>query len=202
MKHRLHPGPRHLALALLLAAPMGLASAGPAWAQSKRLKPQAAQIALGNLPLRAMWALESNDLKTLAKLSHSKGIRFSPGIFAAPTDRTFTPAQIRTLDKRGPIKWGSQDGSGDVITIDWNGFRRQLWERDFSVGKLTFNTFTRRGNTRNNLRQAYSDAIFVESYVPYSPKYGGMDWGSLWMIWKREGGRWKLRGLARDYWTT
>lgn len=197
MQHQLRSRSLRLALPLLVGAPL----LAPSPAQAL-LKPQAAQIALGNLPLRAMWALESNDLKTLANLAHSKGIRFSPAVFAAKTDRTFTPSQIRTLNKRGPIKWGTADGSGDAIVLDWNGFRRdQLWQRDFTVGKLTFNTFTKRGNTINNLRQAYTDAIFVESYVPYSPKNGGMDWGSLWMIWKREGGQWKLRGLARDYWT-
>jgi hypothetical protein len=167
------------------------------------MKPQSAQTALGNLPMRAMRAIKSNDLATLARLAHSSGVRFSPGAFVEKTDLTFSPAQIRRLKKRGAMLWGTRDGSGDPIRLTWAGYRREfLWTRDFSRGKLAFNTFTHRGNRMNNLREAYADAIFVESYLPGTEKYGGMDWNSLWMVWKKEGGKWKLRGVANDYWTT
>lgn len=178
-------------------------AASPACAQSPLLKPQEAQVALGSLPMRAMWALESNDLPTLAKLAHSKGVRISPGAFAEKDDKTFSPAQIRRLNRGTKYLWGSYDGSGDPIRLSWAAYRREfLWNHDYSKGKLSFNTFTHRGNRANNLSQAYTDAIFVESFVDSTPEPGGINWGSLWTIWKRENGTWKLRGLANDYWTT
>jgi hypothetical protein len=167
------------------------------------LKPQSAQVALGSLPMRAMWALESNDLPTLAKMAHSKGVRFSPYVAPEAGDKRFTPRQIRTLNRGNKYLWGSYDGSGDPIRMSWAAYHKSfVWPRDFSKGKLSFNTFTHRGNTINQLKSAYPGAIFVESYLPGAdPKYGGMDWAGLWTIWQREGKAWKLAGIAHDQWT-
>lgn len=194
---------RNLIPVFLLALP--LMPAQPTRAAEKLMKPQSAQVALGNLPMRAMWALESNDLKTLSKLAHSNGIRFSYDVYADDADKTFKPAQIRTLDKRAPAYWGGYNSeAGEPQKASWAQYRRyHLWARDFSKGKLSFNTFAKRGNKINNLRAAYTDAIFVEAYLapkPYVPGKLTQEniWAGLWMIWKREGQQWKLRGLARD----
>lgn len=176
----------------------------PAPALAALLAPQSAQVALGNLPTRAMWALESNDLKSLSKLAHSSGIRFSTEVHVAKSDKTFTPAQIRTLNRRGPIDWGLYDAEADApFSLTWANFRRRyLWQRDFSKGALSYNTFSQRAGKMNNLRESYTDAIFVESFVDSAPyvqgKPLGPQWASLWMIWKREGKQWKLRGIAMN----
>ena len=186
-------------LALLLSSPVLQTRA------AELMKPQSAQVALGNLPLRAMWALESNDLKTLSKLAHSNGIRFSDTVSASDSDVTLKPAQIRKLNTLPPLFWaGFSEDENAPKKINWAKYRpSHLWARDFSKGKLSFNTFVKRGQKINNLREAYTDAIFVESYIAPKPYVPGKlteenIWAGLWMMWKREGKTWKLRGLARD----
>ena len=196
MRQKLRP--RHFIPAILLSLPALSTRA------AELMPAQSAKVALGNLPMRAMWAIESNDLKTLANLAHSNGIRFSYDVYADDADVTLKPAQIRQLGKLPPRYWGSYSEAGDPVKSSWADYRHyHLWKRDFSTGKLSFNTFVKRGNKINNLRDAYTDAIFVEAYLapkPYVPgKFTKENiWAGLWMIWKREGKQWKLRGLARD----
>ncbi len=149
-------------LALILGAT--ILSTSAAFAQSKLMPSQSAKVALGNLPMRAMWAIESNDLTTLSKLAHSKGIRFSSVVYVDKDDLNFLPAQIRKLGNGKKYQWGTYVESGEPESSSWNNYRKYyLWARDFSKGKLSFNTFKERGGKINNLRESYTDAIFVES---------------------------------------
>jgi hypothetical protein len=54
----------------------------------------------------------------------------------------------------------------------------------------------------SQLKRFYPRAILVQFHSPgRDPKYGGMDWRSLWLVWNRSGKTWKLVGIANDEWT-
>jgi hypothetical protein len=59
------------------------------------------------------------------------------------------------------------------------------------------------GNSLYNLREVYPGATIVEFNTPGTdPKYGGMDWRSLWVVLERYQDRWVVVGLVRGAWTT
>jgi hypothetical protein len=58
------------------------------------------------------------------------------------------------------------------------------------------------GNTPPNLAQVYSGDAIVEFNTPGSdPKYGGMDWRSLWVVLRRLEDRWVVVGIVHGAWT-
>lgn len=170
------------------------------------LLPQAAQRAVGARSLAVVRALKNRDTKMLSLYVDAKrGLRFSPYVFAAKSDKVFSILQVRHLNRnKTRYLWGSYDGSGDPIRLTWNDYRKTfIYSRNFFAVKPSFNTFVRRGNLKNNLAQTYPRGVFVEYYLPgANPKFGGLDWRSLWLVWNRSGNTWKLVGIAGDQWTT
>lgn len=170
------------------------------------LSPQAAKRAVGERSRAVVRALKNRDMKTLSRYVDTKrGLRFSPYVFAAKSDKVFSVAQVRRLNRNQTrYLWGSYDGSGEPIRLAWNGYRKSfVYPRNFFTVKPSFNTFVRRGNLNNNLAQIYPRGVFVEYYLPgENPKYGGLDWRSLWLVWNRSGNDWKLVGIASNQWTT
>ena len=60
----------------------------------------------------------------------------------------------------------------------------------------------RPGNTPSNLAEVYPGAAWVELHFPgFEPKYGGMDWSSLWLVFRRHGNEWLLVGIVHGQWT-
>lgn len=197
MQHQLPLRARRLALWAL--AFLGAAAPRPAHAL---LPPQSAQVALGNLPTRVLWAIESNDLKTLATLSHSKGVRFYPHLVEDLSQDSFkpvrlSPAQMRSLaaGSRRRFRWGTGFGSGDPIELSWPEFRRDyLWNHDFSKGKVSFNDLS----PDDEIVRRFPNSIFVQSYIAGSGAMAAHNWASLTMMFGRQGKSWKLSGLAAN----
>ena len=170
------------------------------------LSPQAAQRAVGERSRAVVRALKNRDMKTLALYVDAKrGLRFSPYVYAAKSDKVFSVAQVRRLGRdKTRYLWGSYDGSGEPMRLSWSNYRKTfVYPRNFFAITPLFNTFMRRGNLKNNLAQIYPRGVFVEYYSSaQNPKYGGLDWRSLWLVWNRSGNAWKLSAIAGDQWTT
>ena len=150
----------------------------------------------------ALDALRRNDMALLSRLAHpERGVRFSPGVFIQRTGQRFSPRALLSLPRRGPLVWGRHDGNGAPISLSWRAYRKAfVWTHDFRRADLFVNRFKQRGNTRNNLRNFYPGAGFVESFIPAS-RPGGSDWASLWTAWAKRGNVWRLIGVAHDAWT-
>jgi hypothetical protein len=150
----------------------------------------------------ALDALRRNDLGLLSRLAHPQsGVRFSPGVFVHASDQRFSPRALLALPRRGALTWGRYDGNGAPMVLDWKSYRKAfVWTHEFHRSRPAFNRFVQRGNTSNNLRTFYRNAVFMESYVAASSP-GGSDWGALWTVWRRAGSQWKLVGVAHDAWT-
>lgn len=153
-------------------------------------------------------ALKARDGARLAALVHpAKGLRFSlyGHVF---TDRDVViprDSVARLFGDSTPRLWGEQDGSGDPIRLSFPDFyRRFVYGVDFAAApqQRIDSTPIRPGNSIFNLRAAYPNARWVERHFPgFDPKYEGMDWRSLWLVFEPVGADWKLVGLVDGRWT-
>jgi hypothetical protein len=157
---------------------------------------------------RVAAVIAAPDFGALAGLAHpEKGIRFSPySRVDTATDRRLSREQIRVLSTSpDSLLWGSYDGSGEPIRLTFRQYFAKF-VRDFdllaaprvAVDSAPMGT----GNSINNIREAYPGARIVEFNTPGTdPRYGGMDWRSLWIVLERSGPRWYVVGLVHGSWT-
>ena len=153
-------------------------------------------------------ALARRDVDSLASLAHpDSGIRFSPYAHVdTARDRRPTAAQLRAeWAKTDSSVWGIHDGSGEPIRLTLRGYiDRFVYDFDFRhaprVARDSAPMGT--GNTRFNVPQVYpSDAIVEFNSPGTDPKYGGMDWRSLWIVLRRYQERWVVIGIVHGAWT-
>lgn len=196
------------AIVLLTACGDGSVSTGnpnpsqPPASSNKQPVEQAGQLALA--------ALKESDMEKLAGLAHpDKGIRFSPYAYVdKERDLVFRPEQIRKLlQDRTVYEWGVFDGSGEPIKLTFGDYyRRFIFDLDFTKPQSSaVNQTLGTGNTKSNLTEVYDPAR--HAYIDYhfdgiDPKYGGMDWRSLRLVFeKSQDGSWVLVGIIHDQWT-
>lgn len=156
-----------------------------------------------------VWALQRRDIDSLAKLAHpTKGIRFTPYTRVdTATDLRFTREQLTAAWARpDSLLWGSFDGTGDPMRLtfrqyfdrfvyDFDAVRAPRVARDSAPMGI--------GNSIYNLREVYPGATIVEFNSPGTdPKYGGMDWRSLWVVLERVGEEYRVVGIIHGSWTT
>jgi len=67
--------------------------------------------------------------------------------------------------------------------------------------KVAVNERIGKGNTKDNVKEVFPDAVFVEFHFPGTEKNGGMDWSSLRVVMKKYGDDWKAVAIVRDRWT-
>jgi len=156
----------------------------------------------------ALAALKSRDGAALAALVHpGKGLRFSlyGHVF---TDRDVViprDSVTRLFADTTHRLWGEEDGSGAPIRLTFaDYYKRFVYDVDFASApqQRADSTPIRPGNSLFNLREAYPRGRWIELHFPgFDPKYEGMDWRSLWLVFEPVGGDWKLVGLVHGRWT-
>lgn len=156
---------------------------------------------------QVLWALKKQDIVKFASFIHpTLGARFSPyGHIDTVLHQSFLPQElINTSLTKEQIFWGYYDGSGDSINLNVpDYFERFVYNADFlSTGKFGVNKIIGVGNSLNNLEVIYKDANFTESHIPgFDPKYGGMDWTSLRLVYRKSGSELYLVAVVHDQWT-
>jgi hypothetical protein len=154
-------------------------------------------------------ALARRDIEALATLAHpAKGIRFTPYTRVdTVTDRRLTPDQLGAEWARSDSAlWGSFDGTGDPMRLTF----RQYFDKfvyDFDVVRAPRVARDSApmgiGNSIYNIPDVYRGATVIEFNTPGTdPRYGGMDWRSLWIVLERVGGRYRVVGIVHGGWTT
>jgi hypothetical protein len=151
-------------------------------------------------------ALRDKDMNTLSRIVHpEKGCRFSPYAWASDNDLLFTGKQVVYLMEEQTIRrWGYYDGSGRPIDCNFSDyFKIFVYDRDFAnAEQMAYNKILEQGNTRINIAEYYPGADFVEFHFSgFEPKYGGMDWRSLRLVFQEKDGEWYLVGIIHDQWT-
>ncbi|BCM92375.1 hypothetical protein IAD21_04254 [Abditibacteriota bacterium] len=194
-----------LPLALIAAtSSASLAVAAPRPAPQHSAQPCATSVL--TLSRQVATLLKQNNTSALSLYVDSRrGLQFSPEAYADKKNVKLSRRQVAVArtDKKIRI-WGDYDGEGGPIKLTWTGYRKRfVWPLDYTrKSQVTINgTPKGRSTVINNLRQFYPNSTFVEFYVPPSSK-DSLDWSSLWMVWKKSGGTWRLIGIAHDEWST
>jgi hypothetical protein len=162
---------------------------------------------LTQLARTVLKSCKEKDFKLLSSFIHPvAGLRFSPYAYVDTTthQRLSAPALRNLASSKQKIKWGFYDGSGDTILLNLAGyFNRFVYDKDFMAApKRSLNKILGGGNSLNNLTKIYPGCDFMEFYFPGTdPKYGGMDWKTLRLVFKKEKDKTWLVGIIHDEWT-
>jgi hypothetical protein len=174
------------------------------------LSPADAEKVISARAKEALTALKTRDLTKLSSMIHpEKGVRFSPYAYVHTEqggDVVLTAADFQRdlLAEKKLYTWGVQDGNGSPIQGSvgdyWSAF---IYDQDFAAApQVGYNTIIGKGNTRENSREVYPAAIEVEYHFPgFDPKYQGMDWKSLRLVFEQKGSTWYLVGIIHSQWT-
>jgi len=161
-----------------------------------------------NRALRVTYALKNKDMKSLASYIHpQEGVRFSPyGYVNVQSDLVFTTKQIPGLFRNNQTyRWGAYDGTGEPIELTFaDYYKKFVYDVDFANPHMIGNNVVvGKGNSLNNISQAYPDSVFVEfHFTGFDPQYEGMDWRSLRLVFEKLNETWYLVGIVHDQWTT
>ena len=132
-------------------------------------------------------------------------LRFSPYPYLLDSDQTFCPEDMAGLLGSDTLfTWGRYDGSGEPIKLSFDDYhQRFVYDQDFFQPEIVgLNQEVSSGNAINNIPDVYPDGIVVEYHFPgFDPKYSGMDWRSLRLVFVQEKGGWFLVALVHGEWT-
>lgn len=136
----------------------------------------------------------------------TKGLRFSPYSHINTKDRILQAKDVvpATRDTKKYL-WGEFDGSGEPMELTFGDYyKRFVYDKDYQNPKVrkTLNKISDSGNSISNIKTVFPEAMFYEYYLAgNNPDYGGMDWGSLTLVWEQENGQWRLVGIVHGQWT-
>ncbi|MDQ3393705.1 MAG: hypothetical protein M3512_06285 [Bacteroidota bacterium] len=151
--------------------------------------------------------LKIKDYKSFSSFFHpTLGIQFSPyGYVDSTQDIRLTLHQFSDfIDSKNLILWGHYDGSGSPIKLSVEDyFDEFVYNKDFLHAEITtLNKMVGSGNSLNNLENVYSGCPFTESHFSgFEEKYGGMDWASLRLVYKKFDENFYLVAIVHDQWT-
>src|SRR5690606_8352268 len=116
----------------------------------------------------------------------------------------FTRKVLLNTDLQKEFLWGYYDGSGEPIKLSVSSyFDKFVYDRDFlNAPQQQVNIILGQGNSLNNMKELYPSSDFTEFYFPgFKPEYGGMDWVSLRLVFKKEKSKAYLLAIIHDQWT-
>lgn len=151
--------------------------------------------------------IKTKDLSKMSSYVHPDlGIRFSPYAFVDTIHHQhLLPQQLTTFNQQKKVLiWGSHDGSGEPIKLSIHKyFDEFVYDADFiNAPHQAVNKVLASGNSLNNLKVIYPYADFTEFYFPgFDPKYGGIDWKTLRLVFQTENNRSWLIAIIHDEWT-
>lgn len=160
-----------------------------------------------NLTAQVLTSIKNNDFNSFSKFIHPKyGVRFSPYAFIDTLkDVKLLSSEILDLvKKQSAINWGSYDGSGEMITLNINGyFKKFVYNADFlNAENKSINKIMQTGNTINNIDSVYKNCYFTENHFSgIDKKFEGIDWCSLRLVYKKYNDNYYLVGVIHDQWT-
>lgn len=160
-----------------------------------------------DLSTQVLKALKDKNYEKFTEFFHPElGVRFSPyGHVDTKSDLQFDAhGLLKRHKKKKVLHWGFFDGSGDSILLTTSAyFEKFVYNVDFlNAEKTTLNEMVGHGNSLNNLKEMYPNSMFTESYFSgFDPKYDGMDWCCLRLVFQKHENQFYLVGVVHDQWT-
>lgn len=151
--------------------------------------------------------LKDKDMDDLSDFVHpTEGVRFSPyGYIDTENHLVFSADEVDDLDDDTEVyTWGSYDGSGEAIELDFNDYYDEfIFDEDFSNPQIIGNNLVvGEGNSLINIEEVYPNGYFIEfHFEEIDPQYEGMDWRSLRLVFETVDDVWYLVGIVHDQWT-
>lgn len=151
-------------------------------------------------------ALDERDMETISTYVHpEKGLLFSPYIYVTEDAVVFDKSEVSgMLESEEKFNWGDYDGKGTPIELTpAEYFDKFLDMAPFlNQDEILIDNLQDRGNTKNNVKETFTDAQIIEYYNEGSEEYGGIDWNSILLIYEEdEAGQLQLIAIIRDMWT-
>ena len=178
------------------------------WVDSKYLAIRKGEISddMISLGLAVLDALRRYDYIQLADLVHPDHcLKFSPYSYITEDDLVFCPADLREITSSDKdYTWGRYDGIGDPIKLEFRDYHK-FFVYDvhyFRPEMVGFNVKVSAGNAINNINDIYTDGLFIEYYFSgFDPKYGGLDWRSLTLVFVKDNQTWYPVAIVHGEWT-
>jgi len=171
------------------------------------IKPEYAEKIIKATAAKVIQALKAKDAQAISDFVHPvNGLRFTPYTSVdLKQDLVFTAEEVKNFfnDKK-KYMWGYYDGTGDeIILTPAEYYDVFVYSNDFAnAEKIGYNEVLSYGNAVENQFEAYPGSIIVEYYFSgFDPKYEGMDWQSLRLVFEEYKGGWKLSGIIHNQWT-
>ena len=151
-------------------------------------------------------ALKGKDLDRIEGLIHPDlCLRISPYPYLAENNQSICPGEFRPLMASDELHtWGNYDGTGEPIQMIFSEYYQAfIYDSDYIRAPMVgFNVEISSGNSINNIPDLFPDGKMIEYYFPgFDPKYGGMDWRSLRLVFVEVGGLWYLGAIIHGEWT-
>lgn len=157
-----------------------------------------------NLNNEIVTLLKSKNYSKLSQYIHpEKGIRFSMYSFVSDNDKSFSKVDfekyIQTDEK---FTFGHKDGSGAIYTVSLKDYLTNwVFKKDFSHAKINYDNFEGKGNSLNNIKEKYPNAVIVENYLAGTVEYSYMDWNSLIFVFEKIENQYYLVAIVDNQWT-
>lgn len=155
--------------------------------------------------------IQSKDFNALSDFVSDKGLIVKP--YYTPNQkqgRILTKDVVASFFNDVAVReWGVQDGSGLPLKMtDLQYYEKFIYPHNFlKLAKVSYDASLVNGNTLpldEVLKELFpnSNISYAEYYISgIDPKYDGMDWGSLALIFENISGDWKLVGILHNEWT-
>lgn len=150
-------------------------------------------------------ALKKVDCHALAKLIHpERGVMFTPYASNGPDQgKAATRATIcQLLSDSSKVDWGLREESEDrVLLPPREYFARYVNDRDYEHAPEKASSSIERATWNPDmLDEDFPGSMFIDYHFP-SSEAGGLDWGSLFLIFERLRGELFLVGVVHHTWT-
>ena len=131
---------------------------------------------LFSLSNQILVSIKNKDFHSFTKFMHpDSGTRFSPYAYITTSDKQLNRQDfLKAVNSGKLIDWGITAGNGDIMLL----------------------------TVKDYFAKFYRNTEFTESYFSgFDKKYGGMDWRTLRLVYKKQQDEFYLVGIVHDEWT-
>ncbi len=149
--------------------------------------------------------IRDRDYERLSTVVHPEyGVIFSPyATVTLSTDKCFTDTQVAGFaDNNKKYIWGIFDGSGEPIEMTpAEYFDRFVYDTDFiNCSNFGIDEVLREGNSLENIDEVFSNARYVDCYMPDPKGETEPEWRSLRLVFEEyNGGLWLTAIVHSEY---